>query len=490
MTDSKTLQIADSKTHRFRVRGAKLVRVELLEGAEDKFLTADADQFVNLDDDWKWVDSTTVSSSDRLGHEPRIFVEFDLPGVSKFKLKLIGDGGNTEYTDEEKSRNSRFCHLEEETDYQTESNGKVVITDASVGAAGLNSFYVHCEDKSGGSDNSVILTNKRKMFIQEIKMKGEVGDDAASDVNTVVAEYAKQGYELETLGRAEMVSMENIDVNDSNTYKNNVRAAYAETDGKKKEPHTLVIGYTGHLAVKTEGREIIKKNVEVGPGKAAVDIGIAGPGKTNPTVRAKYLWQNIVSGEGWFEDAYFQQKRGLRGFFAIKDKIPESLCTAVPLNAGNPHMSRKVRIDVSKMKSRSSGKIVLVVSWVDRMRAGLSFGGNGLICICTKGWWRKKDTAAQNQVVIHEMGHKIGMVPSGAGSLPDKPPTFYDSDKGHVGTHCHHGIPSGQGRYDSAADSNLSDCVMYGATNGHSAFCDHCSESAKKQVVDDGWSTV
>jgi hypothetical protein len=81
------------------------------------------------------------------------------------------------------------------------------------------------------------------------------------------------------------------------------------------------------------------------------------------------------------------------------------------------------------------------------------------------------------------MGHKIGMVSDASGSLPDKTTTFYDDSKGHVGPHCHHGIPAGQTLCDSAADAKKSDCVMYGATNSHAAFCEHCSVTAKNMIL-------
>jgi len=486
MTDCDNFECADGKEYTFVVKKAKLLKFELLDGAEDKFLAADADQFVNLDRAQKWVDNNKVKTLGRLGYKPKLYVEFDLPGISTFKIKIIPNGANITYSDEEKGRNPRFKFLEEK-EYQTESDGKLVISDAFLDVCGGNDYYFSCTDSEGTSLQTPILTVKRKLFIQEIKMKGTAGASAASNINTTVAEYEKQGFDIDTLGSEEMVSMENIDVSDSDTYKSNVSKAYKKSPGKKKEPFTLTIGYTSHLAVKTEGREITKKNVEVGPGKPPVVINIAGPGKTNPAVSPKYLWQDIVTGESWYEDCYFQQQGGLKGFFNWKDSIPKESCTAVAVNSANPSMSSKVSIDVTSLAKGKKGKIVLKLSWVDRMRAGLSFGGNNLICICTKAWWRSSNSTKQNQVIIHEMGHKIGLVPDGTGSSTDKIDTFYDSSKGHVGTHCHHGVAAGQTRYDDAASSSSSDCVMYGSTNGHSAFCEHCAPAAKKEDISAGW---
>ena len=58
MTGKKSFDCASGKEHTFVVKKAKLVQVELLDGAEDKFLAADGSQFVNLERDNKWVDNT------------------------------------------------------------------------------------------------------------------------------------------------------------------------------------------------------------------------------------------------------------------------------------------------------------------------------------------------------------------------------------------------------------------------------------------------
>jgi hypothetical protein len=90
--------------------------------------------------------------------------------------------------------------------------------------------------------------------------------------------------------------------------------------------------------------------------------------------------------------------------------------------------------------------------------------------------------------MVHELGHTVGMVANGTGKLPDAVATLYTSAKGHVGNHCYNGNADGQARYDSATDSANSTCVMYGATNGKSAFCDNCAPAVRKLDICDGWS--
>lgn len=486
MTGKKSFVCAPNKVNTFVVKIAKLVKVELLDGAEDKFLPANGSQFVNLERDQKWVDNKSVTSLGRLGYKPKIYVKFDLPGVSEFTIKAIPKGANVSYTDEEKKRNNRFKCIDEEKKYQTESTGELIISDAFLSVGGENTFHFEVKDTQGTTLQTKKLKTLRKLFVQEVKMLGDAGKSAASSISTVEAEFKKQGFSLETLTSKTMPEMENIGADDSASYKSAVKTAYQSSEGKKKEPHTVVVGYTSHLAVKTTGRVLSSKaNTVVGPSAKDVTFSIEGPGKKNPKVTPKPLWQNIVTGEGWFESATFED-----AVSGAVTKIDEKHCKAVAINSANPNFSVKVKVDVSHLPAGSKGKVVLTVSWVDRMRAGLSFGGSNLICVCTKAWWQNKSSAQQNQVIIHEMGHKIGMVPDGSGDLPDKTDTFYDSTKGHVGEHCHHGIPAGQTRYDASGDAKLSDCVMYGATNGHSAFCEHCAEAAKKQDVNAGWPSL
>ena len=96
--------------------------------------------------------------------------------------------------------------------------------------------------------------------------------------------------------------------------------------------------------------------------------------------------------------------------------------------------------------------------------------------------------------MIHELGHKIGLVPGGTAwrsydrSKLDKAPRFYETSQGHVGNHCHAGIaakpvPQKYTSHDAAA----SICVMYGQTNDHSAFCPDCAKAARKVDLSSGW---
>jgi hypothetical protein len=149
MTGKKSLECAAGKEHTFVVKKAKLIKVGLLDGAEDRFLPKDGSQFVNLNRDQKWVDNKSVTSLRRLGYKPKIYVEFDLPGVNEFTIKAIPDPKNAVYSDAEKTRNSLFKFIEQEMTYQTESSGNLVISDAFLSVGGESTFHFEIKDIYG-----------------------------------------------------------------------------------------------------------------------------------------------------------------------------------------------------------------------------------------------------------------------------------------------------------------------------------------------------
>ena len=122
------------------------------------------------------------------------------------------------------------------------------------------------------------------------------------------------------------------------------------------------------------------------------------------------------------------------------------------------------------------------------MRGGLSFPGTNIVAICTKAWWQNKLSNSQHEVIIHEIGHQIKMVTDGSGKLPAKTPNHYIG-KGHIENHCKSELSvakKGATNYGSLTPTPPSNCVMYGATNGHSSFCSDCAKAVKKIDLSNG----
>ena len=434
----------------------RIVAVEFLNGSQDK-VVASARQYVNLPAQAKWIDGTHVLNKDRLTHKPRIRVWFDRPGSHGFKVKYLPGTTNAVYSGTEKGRNSRFKFQEAEKSYSTGGDGTTIlpIDDFFITAAGGDSYVLEATDEQGNTARSGLIESRRLVHYLPIKMRTLTA--AASSLSGFEAEYARHAIDMVGLPAVEMTHIPNIGPADEAALKTAAQAAYKTSQAPAREPYVLAVVFTDHLAVKNPGQSLTYTGITAGPGQPNEVLDIVGPGLTNPALKSRSLWINLVPGEDWFVSATYKPTGGA----AIA--LPKAKCTPVPDDAGTPDNCTSVSVDVSGLPA-GTGKITLTVNWVDRMRGGLAFGADNAILICTRAWWKTKSTASQNQTLVHEAGHQVGMVSKGAGKQPDEVKTRYDSAKGHVGDHCHHGIPAGQARYDSSADRALSDCVMYGAT--------------------------
>ncbi|MCB9593037.1 MAG: hypothetical protein H6719_09920 [Sandaracinaceae bacterium] len=456
----------------------KLVSIEWLEGDDATVATSGVDQWVNLPKDAKWVDGTIVKNLDRLGQKPRLLVKFDKPGASAFKLRLIPGPGNVSYTGGEKGRNAKFIQTDTDVALTTEGDGtKIVDGSLTITCAGRDVFQAEAEDNHGIKKRSQALTTRRLVYYQEVKMKdagGAILASTAANLTSAKTELGNHGIRFEGLAAASMNHLENIDGDaDKTSLKNNARAAYTGAAGTTaKEPYVLAVAYTDHLAVKDAAQAVHKAGVDVGPGKPKVVIPLASAGGSD-----RYLWKDIITGEGWFVSAKFLEDGGAA---ADEVAIPEAKCSPVSHSAGYPELCPKVEIDVTGLAA-ATGTLSIEVNLVNRMRGGIALSGN-IVIICTRAWWRNQSTLYQNQVVTHEVGHQLGLVADGSGSLPDKPANQYTA-RGHLGSHCHTGLALKA----TFGNADKGDCVMYGATE-KSPFCAECAPTAKKVDLSAGWT--
>lgn len=458
---------------------ARIVSVEFLNGNEDTVLTADADHYVNLPQDGDYASENYAANIDRMSRCPRVKVTFNRAGSHSFKAKLLPSGGNSSYTAAEKSRNSNFAYEWREKQFTSNSDGtKIISGDFFVTAAGKSKYKVKAEDAHGNEVRSHEISAKRFSYYVTLPMRGVA---AAGSLSTFRREMARHDIKMTRLANRAMTHMPNVGPEDMSRLTRLARRAYGRTGASGKEPYVIAVVFTDQLAAKRE-------NATFGPTRA-VDVG---PARTHPFtfgiryaglrsgdgVNDRYLWIDVVPGENWLISATYQPEGG-----GSPVDIPPNKCTAVPTSAG-ASSSKQVNIDVSWLPA-GRGHLTLKVNLIDRMRGGLASDGN-LVVICTRAWWSNKNSASQNQTLIHEVGHKCGMVADGTGSGPDRTPNQY-TDKGHVGSHCYRGLGV-QASYSGSASVNSSTCVMFGATNGHTRYCVSCRPAIRKQDLSRGWS--
>lgn len=452
---------------------AKLVSVELID-TNNQVLTGLVKQYVNLQSKEIYIDGHEIKDLVQLGQNLRCKVVFDKPGVHKFKIWLKSKKGNNTYSDSERTRNGNFKHLEKPLNFVTKNNGEVVIEGSQlfVSPGGKDVYSLIAADEEGNEKKSSgkVITERLIHFI-EVKMKGL--KSATKNLSTFKKEYEKHGITLTPLTPVEMPHISNIgDQTDSKSFLHNIQQALGTTNAANYDPHCVTIAYTDHLAVKKD----FSANLRIKGANKAVLIPI----RQTKTQDDFALWTKIDS-QDWFVQCVFKPDDGDAAI-----PIPKNKCS-IKEKPGFPGYFNAVEIDLKDLPQKP-GKIKLRTNIVDRMRAGLSFRNNKTVAICTRCWWRNINDYDQNCVCIHEVGHQLGLVSDGVGIKPDKTPTYYDNNKGHVGPHCHFGIPAGQARYDAKADLTKSKCVMYGSVNGSSRFCKHCSESLRKSDLKNGLS--
>jgi hypothetical protein len=457
---------------------AVIESITLMDG--DKALAGDGIQVVNLPKVATWVDAAqAISSQDRLGPKLKFKVKFNLPGAHPFKIMMAPGDENVAVSDAEKGRNAKFKHQDQEKSYTTDSDGtKTIADDFFVSSCGLDTFKLIAEDTTNQTQlESSTVTVRRLVYYQPITMTGM----PPPDFSAFVTEYSRHGIDLAGLVAKEIPAMPNIGSDaDSNTYEQRVKGGFGSSPGNAKKPHCVALGITGHLAFKNADKPLPEMTADAsGPDAEVVQVPAQVANLVGGGLGLKSLWKDLVPGESWFVSGTFEKAAG--GSVAIT----EAMCT--PLAArGNDKDFRWINVDVSQLPA-GGGIIKLKVNVVDRWRNGLSFGGGNLICIASKVMWRDREAAEMNQTLIHEMGHKVGMVCDGKGSAPDAPDLRY-TERGHVGPHCHKGLVLAD---DFRVVTSGAGCVMFGAsvTGRPNEFCDLCTPAVRKVDISAGVSS-
>jgi hypothetical protein len=208
----------------------------------------------------------------------------------------------------------------------------------------------------------------------------------------------------------------------------------------------------------------------VGPGQPDLNIPVRTEGID------RFLWIGLDAA-GWLARAEFTPDAGATGTITHADR-----CTAVANDHHYPDQCRRIQVRVSDLAA-ATGTLSLYVSLVKKLLGGVSFGNDTpRICLATRAGWIDTPALKQQAIVLHEIGHKLGMVPDGAGSL-ERLPLQYDHT--HVGSHCHEGLAAA-GAFDQY---QFGRCVMFGeALAPNRNFCAACANAVRKANVGVGWA--
>lgn len=458
------------------------------------------EQWVNLDKS-----DIHTKDGDGLTHErcgkvtiEATFEKSDQPIM--FKVKLTPDSNNARYTKKEK-RNGNFKLIQTRLGV---SDKKSVLIEESIQlpASGGDKYKIEAMDSKG---NKVVgdmeIETRRKLYYEIITMQGLTIPNSFSDFEKEFWSSNKNYYiKLKNIGQSTIPMMHNIgNTTDTDTLVKNAKAVYKGKKydkGKNGSHDTNVIAvlFTSHLAVKELSPELsfsVPAAALTGQ-DIPVEIKYASPGQG---VNLHPLWRKIIPGDdAWFVSAEFEDHLGNTHTLNYSTHVTEG-----PIDIGSDGISTIIFKPSCFPQSFTSnpsntGKLTFQINAVNRMRAGLALGDNNSIVICTKAWWRNTNSKSMIDTMIHELGHKIGMVPTGKNNeLGEQKKTLY-TGKGHRGPHCSSGY-----KYVNTSGNNwewVSDpskgvkCVMFGQTNGKSEFCPECAESVRRVDCDVKWASL
>ena len=136
-------------------------------------------------------------------------------------------------------------------------------------------------------------------------------------------------------------------------------------------------------------------------------------------------------------------------------------------------------------KTRGPGRFVYTMTIVSIEGMGLSLSSENLVTIASRDCDGKKvKKRTQLNILVHEIGHKIGMVPGRQGDRDLDTQSTYYHGRGHSGGHCRHPSPL-LPTYSGVNPAPPPQCTMFGDIRTNTEkFCPKCLPSVRKLDID------
>ncbi|MFJ1302739.1 type VI secretion system tip protein TssI/VgrG [Pseudomonadota bacterium AL_CKDN230030165-1A_HGKHYDSX7] len=446
-------------------------------------------QYVNLEEvDDKWNDGVALTTTERQSRKPRIHVEFNRPGAHRFTITVKPDPGNIAYSGRERGR--RPSYQDPHTNprpYTTKADGTFIVDDIELPAAGRNVYLFEVRDERGQLIKTERVETARRLYVQEVMCLSRNPAPHLHDVTPVTAELAIHGIDMVQLPRRSFRGRSSVDAADSvegqQAIMRQVNGAYASSEGRVREPYTLVVCHVDRLAVSGLSGDM-RMPVPAGPGGRNMDVPVLNDDRTWAR-----LWLDYEEGEDWLIHAryIYTDASGVERTVTI----PRELMT--PIRDTVPGDCSAVKVDLTRLfPTPVRGTLNIQFRVVAASYAGLAITDTNLLFVSTLDGFEPNSQAYLTETLAHEMGHLLGMVPSGPDwsglasidssadmSKLDPPPQFYYNHGGH----CYYGLPNRNGEYSS----EIGQCVMYGITCANIHFCPGCAKAMRKVDCSEGW---
>lgn len=447
-------------------------------------------QYVNLETaDERWNDGSALTTTERQTRRPRIHVEFNRPGAHRFTITVKADPGNIAYSSRERGRRASYQepHANPRS-YVTNADGTRIVDDIDLPAAGRNVYLFEVRDERGQLIKTERVETARRLYIQEVMCMSARPAAHLADVTPVTAEFALHGIDMIQLprlqfrGRSAVDAADNVDAQQA--IMDAVRRVYANSPGKQREPYTLVVCHVDRLAAPGTSGDM-RMPVPAGPGGRVMTVPIVNDDRTLAS-----LWYEFDDSDDWLVHARYIYTDASGAERSIP--IPRHLMTPIRESSGAVF---SVKVDLTQISSTPlRGVLNIQFNTVAASYAGLAITGTNLLFVSTLDPYEPNSQAYLTETLAHEMGHLLGMVPSGPDwpglrnedpsaddSKLDPPPHFYYN----MGGHCYFGLPNRNGQYSD----EIGQCVMYGITCANIHFCPSCSKAVRKVDCSEGWTS-
>lgn len=402
---------------------------------------ANVEQWVNLPKQAIFVEDE-VASMERAGFL-HFECEFKKAKMANFKVRVVPHGSQAKYTKkEQKNPNFKLRRIPA----QSNGSGKNIKleTDVYLPAAGGCEYKIEAKYKGKVVEASKIVETRRKLYYQVIKMKNmtvtvkTLTDHMEDEFWTSGKKYFVRLKQIPSKG--EIAGFPNFDVSQQGQIPNLAKANYSNA----KDPFCFALVLVDQLG--RSKKSTVKKKVKIKKKSPTVAV----------SVTPHYLWVDLDPA------GTAEAKWNFGGKFVDAGGASHPIDPAKITKNGRT----SVNVDTSSLPDGAGGTIELNLKLVDYFRTGLSLSKN-LICVATRATWAQRDDDEMKSTLVHEAGHKMGMVPGGGGKGLAKQSTYYQKNGGHC-------------------NFSVNTCVMFGSIHAgrSNRFCSVCEKSVRRLDLD------
>lgn len=426
---------------------------------------AERKQWVNLTKDNKWVGAGNANPANQgeMGQQVTAKIRFDEHKRAIGWLTVTADPQNAVYSDSNKEGAYRFPGCPTRP-FITNDQGEKDL-DITVSLAGGDKYSVTATDRSGHTVLADDVLTRRKLYFQVIRMNDAAPAGSGSALSAITGA-DKNGMRNEFWNPANSVYINMVEIqptsatipqrlnfNDEDgvvktAILSDARAAYNDA----KDPYCFVI-----LVVRKNGV----------PGDEVLSL----PATLNPPspyalTTSKVLFDSVDPNEEYYGSLEWKPAGG----------VTQTIGKARLTRRGN----YGIEIDTAGL-APGTGTLKYRMRVLEVCGAGFSEPTNNLTVVASEnaGTGATRVSAKILATIVHEIGHKIGMVPGPEGTqLLDKQASTYYDGHGDAGPHCHKGIAK---PLPADLSGGHPTCTMFGKTREvKSVFCDDCRKSLRK----------